>query len=178
MPVYLMTAHAYRSWPEDHGRGYMQRGEGLKKSAPKLAAHRAAKARFAEASFDREAQLIMHEAVLEIAKERGVRLHAFATCPTHGHALYSFRSPACTCGASKVCRKGCPAKVFAEDVFVRMKRKMGQRIAQLRNTRGRPWLSRGWDTKPVRNRKHFDYLITEYLPSHQTDQAGICRIYR
>jgi hypothetical protein len=178
MPVYFMTAHSYRSWSENHPRGFVQRGQGLKRPSAKLAAHRQGKARFEEARFDRGAQLMLHEVVVEIARERDVRLHAFASCPTHGHALFSFRSPACTCGALKLCRKGCPAKAYAEEVFVRMKRKMGQRIAQLHATDGRPWFSRGWDTKPVRDKKHFDYLIGEYLPAHEIEQAGICRVYR
>ena len=30
MPVYLLTAHAYRSWHEDHRKGYVQCEQGLK----------------------------------------------------------------------------------------------------------------------------------------------------
>lgn len=173
----MMTAHAYRSWSEDHPNGFIQRREGLKKPSTKLAALRAAKARFEKARFELDAQIVLHEVVLEISKEFEMRLHAAATCPTHVHVIYSFRSPACTCGAAKHCRKACPAKIFAEEIFVRMKRKMGQQIAQLKKTSGRTWFSRGWDTTPVRNRGHFDYLTTEYLPKHEQEQAGICRIY-
>ncbi|HEY1684815.1 MAG TPA: transposase [Tepidisphaeraceae bacterium] len=177
MPVYMMTAHAYRSWPEDHPRGYVQRREGLKKSLANLAAFRAAKARFNEARFDMDMQMALHEVIPQIADEFEIKLHATATCPNHIHVIYSFSSPACTCGATKHCRRGCAAKVFGENVFVRMKRKMGQRIAQLKQTSGRKWFSRGWDTTPVRNRRHFEYLIREYLPQHEREQGGICRVH-
>jgi len=178
MPVYLLTAHAYRSWREDHPRGYVQRGEGLKEPSERLADWRARRAHFDEARFEREMQEALHEVVVTIAREKQVRLHACCTCPTHVHALISFRSPACTCGSSaKHCRKNCPGKARADDVMVRIKRKMGQTLAKRMNTCGRPWFSRGWDTQPVKNREHFNHHLTEYLPRHESEQAGIFRKY-
>ncbi|HEY7120761.1 MAG TPA: transposase [Tepidisphaeraceae bacterium] len=178
MPVYTLTAHAYRSWREDHPRGYVQRGEGLKESNPGLAVWRAGHARNDEARFERDLQEELHRVVVDIAREKEVRLHACATCPTHVHCLISFRSPACRCGAlMKHCRKGCPARARADDVMVRMKRKMGQALAKLRGTCSRPWFSRGWDCTPVKNEGHFDYLVTEYFPEHETEQEGIFRGY-
>jgi hypothetical protein len=61
--------------------------------------------------------------------------------------------------------------------MIRMKRKMGQALAKLHGTCGRRWLSRGWDTTPVKARPHFDHLRTEYLPEHEIEQAGIFRKY-
>ena len=40
MPVYLATVHAYGSWQEDHPKGFVQHGEGLKDPSPGLAAWR------------------------------------------------------------------------------------------------------------------------------------------
>jgi hypothetical protein len=176
MPVYMLTAHAYRSWREDHPRGYIQRGDGLKDPNPQLAAWRSRHATDDEARFEREAQITLHAVAVEIAREKAVRLHACATCPTHVHCVISFRNPACTCGASmKYCAPDCPARGRADDVMIRMKRKMGQVLATLHGTCGRRWFSRGWDRTPVKARPHFDYLMTEYLPKHQTEQAGIFR---
>jgi REP element-mobilizing transposase RayT len=178
MPVYLLTAHAYRSSREDHPKGYVQRREGLKEPTPRLAAWRANHADFPPIRFDQEMQKLLHEVTIEIATEKKVRLHAGATTPTHVHALVSFQSPACTCGApSQHCHQTCPAKKRADATMTRMKQKMGQQLAQLRQTSGRPYFSRGWDTQPVKNQRHFDHLTTEYLPDHETTQAGIYRLY-
>jgi REP element-mobilizing transposase RayT len=178
MPVYHLTAHAYRSWREDHPRGYVQRGEGLKEPSKPLADWRARRANFDEARFEREAQEWLHPIVVAMALEKEVRLHACATCPTHVHVLISFRSPACTCGVDvEHCFKTCPGRMRADDVMIRMKRKMGQRLAQGMETCRRPWFSRGWDTSPVKNLRHLNYLVTEYLPEHETGQEGIFRRY-
>ncbi|MDB5322896.1 MAG: hypothetical protein JWN40_4527 [Phycisphaerales bacterium] len=178
MPVYFLTVHAYRSWREDHPKGYIQRDEGLKEPAPRLAAWRANHAHFPEARFDPTMQELLHKVIQECAIEKQIKLHACSTTPTHVHPLISFQSPACTCGASAAhCHKNCPAKTRADDVTTRMKRKMGQQLAKLKQTSGRPYFSRGWDTRPVKNKKHFDYLVTEYLPKHEPEQAGIFRLY-
>ena len=178
VPVYMLAAHAYRSWREDDSRGYVQRGEGLREPSRGMAIWRAGRAGDDEARFESDLQEELHRVVVEIAREKSVRLHGCATCPTHVHCVISFRSPACTCGVSaKFCAKDCPARTLADDVMVRMKRKMGQALAKVRGTCGRPWFSRGWDRKPVRGRGHFDYLMTEYLPEHESGQAGIFRGY-
>jgi hypothetical protein len=178
MPVYLLTMHAYRSWREDRPEGYVQRGEGRMLPNESLARWRAERASHPEARFERDVQQTMHEIIALIAAERHVRLHACVTTPTHVHVLMSFRNPACTCGASEHCRRGCEGKEHAETVIVRMKRKMGQAVAQKMGTRGRPWFSRGWDATPVRTQDHFDHLMEVYLPGHEAEQAGIFRAIR
>ena len=94
MPVYLLTAHAYRSWREDHPRGYVQRGEGLKEPSTPLAEWRAQRAHFEEVRFERGMQEWLHPIVVAMAEEKEVRLHVCATCPTHVHIVVSFLSPA------------------------------------------------------------------------------------
>ena len=162
--------------PESHPLGFIQRRKGLHKTLWKIHRYfqRAEIARSPEARFDKALQLAFHEVIPEICTERAVKLHAAATCPTHIHVIYSFKNPACTCGAPKFCRKGCPAKSHTEKVFTRLKQKLGQSAAKLNQTQNRPWLSRGWNTTPIRNREHLNYLLTEYLPKHETEQHGIC----
>jgi hypothetical protein len=126
MPVYLMTSHAYRSWSEDHPKGFIQRDQGLQSTNDELAAWRAEHSNHEPAKFPREAQELLLDVVETIAAERKVRLHGASATQTHVHKLISFRSPACTCGASDHCNRGCPARTFAEEVITRMKRKMGQ----------------------------------------------------
>ena len=173
MPVYLLTSHAYRSWREDHPLGYVQRRQGLKGPSEALAQHRAARAKHEPVRFEAGIQHLLHRTVDVIARENEVRLHACATCPTHVHTLISFRSPACTCGASEHCFPDCNAREFAEGAITRLKRKMGQALAKAKGTVGRPYFSRGWDLTPVRGREHFDYLMEVYLPDHEKTQAGV-----
>lgn len=84
--------------------------------------------------------------------------------------------PRMYCGAAKHCRGRCAGRNFAEKVIVRMKQKMGQAIAKSEQTTGRHWFSRGWDMTPVRNRAHFDYLVTSYLPKHASQENGVVRV--
>jgi hypothetical protein len=177
MAVFVGTVHAYRSWREDDPRGHVQRGEGLRKPNASRAKWRAEHARNEPARFDRALQEIFVRVVEEIIKEFDFRLHAQSATRTHLHVLMSFRSPACTCGASKYCLASCPARQLTEKYLARLKRKLGQAAAKHHNTKRRPWLSRGWDITPVRNRDHFNYLVEEYLPKHAIVEQGIVRVY-
>jgi hypothetical protein len=177
MPVYLGTSHAYRSWDEDHPKGYMQRDEGLKPPSEGLQRWRSEHAKHEPMKFTVDQQRLLHEVVVMISEERLVRLHASATVTTHVHKLFSFRSPACTCGASEFCAPGCAGRQLAERFMTRVKQKMGQQLAKQADTSGRPWFSRGWDLTPVRDRAHFDHLIETYLPDHERFQGGIFRKY-
>jgi hypothetical protein len=177
MPVYLITSHAYGSWSEDHPNGYVQRDEGLKPSAPGLAKWRDDHSSHGPAEFDHDSQLAILDIVEQITAEKQTHLHGAAATKTHVHKLISFRSPACTCGATNYCKPDCAARVFAEKVATRLKQKMGQAVAKLNSTNGRPWFSRGWDLSRVADKAHFDYLLGTYLPKHATRENGIVRIY-
>jgi hypothetical protein len=177
VPVYLLTAHAYLSWREDDPLGYVQRREGLREPSVALARDRLQRARHPEVRFERAMQVLLHRVCAEIALERKVTLHAQATCPTHVHVLVSFRSPACTCGAVNHCARDCDARQFADQTMARMKRKMGQALAEHGATRNRPWFSRGWDRTKVSGNEHFTHLIATYLPDHGNAQGKIFRRY-
>lgn len=176
VPVYLITTHAYRSWSEGNPRGYVQRGQGLQKTNESLARWRSANAREAPARFSGDAQKMIAQVVSEIAVERNVRLHAHAATATHVHVLVSFKSPACTCGASRFCAKGCEARRFVEAFTTRLKQKMGQAVAKVNGTSGRQWFSRGWDLTRIRDREHFDYMVSKYLPRHAGRERGVVHI--
>jgi hypothetical protein len=177
MPVYMATVHAYRSWSEEHPFGYVQRGEGLKPPSPNLARYREDHSNHPPARFEGAMQQALIEVVAAIVEERELRLHATTTTPTHVHVVISFRSPACTCGASDHCYANCGARAHVESFLARLKRKMGQCLAKMMNTRGRPWLSRGWDITPVRRPEHLEHLLSVYLPKHESEQAGLFRRY-
>ena len=177
MPVYLLTVHAYRSWREDHPRGYVQHGKGLREPRPEPAQWRDGAAKHPPARFSPAQQTALQATAELIASERGARLHSLATCSTHVHLLLSFADPPCTCGTAEHCRRGCPARKHVESITTRCKQKMGQRLARDAGTRGRPWFSRGRDVTPVRGREHFDHLIADYLPDHEQTQGGLFRRY-
>jgi hypothetical protein len=174
VPVYLITIHAYRSWSEGNPRGYVQRGQGLQKTNERLARWRADNARQEPARFSGEVRNVISRVVDDIAVERKVRLHARAATGTHVHVLISFGIPACTCGASKFCGKGCEARRFVEAFTIRLKRKMGQAVAKFNETSGRQWFSRGWDLTRIRDREHFDFMVGKYLPRHEGREGGLC----
>jgi REP element-mobilizing transposase RayT len=178
MPVYLITMHAYRSWNEDDPKGYVQRREGLKPSSKALAKWRATHARQSPARFTPETRAVIADVVVQISDERKVRLHAQSVTSTHVHALISFESPACTCGASDYCYAQCEARAHTEKLIARLKQKMGQAVAKHMHTTGRQWFSRGSNISPVRNRDHFNFLCETYLPRHQGREEGIVHIYK
>ena len=178
MPVYLLTVHAYRSWSEGHSRGYVQHNDGLQPASSELACWREAQANHPPARFDRDAQRALIEVTLAIVQEKQLRAHASVATQTHVHVVVSFRSPNCTCGNPKNhCNRGCAARGFAEEVIVRMKRKMGQALAKMNGTSGRPYFSRGWDLTRVKDRQHFDFLIETYLPKHAEVENGVVEMY-
>ena len=177
MPVYLVTVHAYGTWSEDHRSGYVQRADGLKPPSERQARWRREQARHDPAEFTLNLQAVILTVAEDIARERDVTLRASTATKTHAHELISFRSPACTCGASEHCRAGCTARAHAEAVLTRMKQKMGQAIAKHEGTKGRPWFSRGWDLTPVRDREHFDHHLATYLPKHATREGGAVKVY-
>ena len=88
MPVYLITAHAYRSWSEGDPKGYVQRGEGLMPPSSALARYRARKAKHPEVRFEGEMQQVLNFVIESIVPEKGAKLHACVTCPTHVHILF------------------------------------------------------------------------------------------
>ena len=177
MPVYLITIHAYRSWSEADPRGYVQRGEGLKPTQPRLARHRADAARFDPVRFEMAEQQLIREQTETQCDECGWRLHACATTPTHAHLLVSFREPLCECETLRHCHAHCTAHREARRRMSTIKRRLGLSLAKSRGTSGRPYWSRGMDVTPVRNPEHFDHLCRAYLPRHETTEAGTFRRY-
>lgn len=177
MPVYLLTAHAYRSWREDDPRGYVQHGEGLKSPDAERARWRERAAKQPPVRFELAAQAAMQGEVPVVTKAEHVTLYAVATCPTHVHTLVAFETPPCTCDGGRYCLAECPGRDRADNVMTRIKQCLGRRLALEANVRGRRWFSRGGDVTPVRNREHLRHLLSEYLPDHEVTQGGVCRAY-
>ncbi len=155
MPVYLFTLHAYRSWRPDHPRGYVRRGQGILPPDSKMAKHYDAAAAQPPVRFTDEHQHILIQGALDIASRRRWRIHAIGNEPTHIHILVSWRH-----SDQRTTWK------FVHDTF---KRLLGMMLTQhfkpsARRTR---WFARKGSRKRVRDRAHFDYLMTTYLPNHR-----------
>lgn len=197
MPVYHLTFHAYGTWNEDHPKGYVQRGQGLKPPSPELNRARRALQKQPPARFDPPHHPVIQNAVRDTLQHRRLRPHGLAITPTHLHLIFSFPHPLCTCttprspgspgnvsGAPPTvsgacpqhCRPTCPARVHAESAARRLKKDVGFALADDASTRGRKWLSRGWDLTPVRTPPHLAHLLTHYLPQHES-QAGTVTLF-
>jgi hypothetical protein len=147
MPCYLFTYHAHGSWMPDHPRGYVRRHEGIlapdKSMAVKYRANMAADA----VSFDAEVQRLLIDEVLIASDFQKFRCHYIAMEPTHLHLLVSWT----------IARdwKTVRAKV-RESLTRRLNRELGSQ----------DWFSKSPSRKQVKERKHFDYLVSTYLPRH------------
>ena len=148
MPCYLFTFHAYCSWMPDRPRGYVRRHEGILPSDQGMAKRYRNNAKDDPAKMLADCQLAAIEILCEGVKHIDCRLHFVATDETHVHALVSWRGPR-TWQQNRASLK--------KALTIRMKEKVGNRR----------WLSEGASRKQVRDRTHFDYLVTQYLPSHR-----------
>lgn len=175
MPVYLATVHSYRSWREDHPKGFIQHDDSWQPANPRLAAWRDDHAKQLPNFFPRERFSMLLDVAAEIAHEQIVRLHACSVTTTHVHQLVSFHEPECICQGAEHCHGDCPGRERVELVLTRYKRIAGCRLAKAADVRGRKWFSHGWNISPVRAREHFEYLVTTYLPKHERE-GGLVRI--
>lgn len=148
MPVYLFTFHAYRSWMPDRSAGYVRRGEGVMKPDPEIAKRYADRATAPPATFTPQVQAAILAELRDGAPRQDYRVHAVAVDPTHVHVVVSWAD---THDPVRV-RSGIKSSITR-----RLKQDCG----------GRPWLSKHGSRKRVKAKKHFDHLVTTYLPSHR-----------
>src|SRR5579862_2305999 len=147
MPVYHITLHAYRSWSAAHRCGYVEHGKGIKPPNSRLANLRDAIATQEPSSFKGDVQSAVIHHSYEICSTRSWRLHALGTETTHLHLLVSTVQ-----------------FVRAVEIAAKIKNILSLLLNQSLNSPGRKWFVRGQSTKPVKARKHFDYLVTEDFP--------------
>jgi len=150
MPVYMFTFHAYGSWMPDHPRGYAQRGAGILPPDSGMADRYRRRMKQPETTFTRARQRILVEGSIDIGERRSWRPHAVGTDRTHVHILMSWTDQK-------------TAWPFVRDT---LKRLLGMMLSQAEDVRGVRWFSRKGSRKRVRDRGHFEYLITSYLPDH------------
>lgn len=161
MPVFLITLHAYRSWNADNPKGYVRRdGQGIHRRNDAVAIARDAVATQPAAVFERAKHGLILEAAREVATRRGWKLHAAAITPTHIHLLLSWSG-----------------YLDADIAAAKFKSIIGITLSKHAGVTGKRWFSRGQSAKRVKDRAHFDYLVTSYLPNHE-HQGGAFRRWK
>lgn len=154
MPVYHFTFHAYRTWRPDDAKGYVKRNRGVLPPDSQMAKWYDDAAAQPPAMFDDEHQQVLVDGVLDIAARRDWRVHIIATDTTHLHILMSWDDDVCEWK-------------FVHD---KLKQLLGMMLSKHFDVRGRKWFVRKGSRKRVKDRAHFEYLMTEYLPSHRGRQ--------
>lgn len=149
MPAYLFTFHSYRSWNADHPRGFVQTGRGIQPPNAALARYYDRQAKQEPVHFNTQQQRTILWIAWDACNNRTWRLHAVAFEPTHTHILVSWQSA----DTWQVVRK-------------KLKNLISWALSREFGRAGRRWMVRGASRKRVRDRSHFDYLVTTYLPRH------------
>ncbi len=150
MTAYLFTLHAYRSWNADDPRGYVQKGRGV--LMPDIAQARIydSLAKQAPVLFMPVHQQILLGIVWDACRRRNWRLHFVACEPSHIHLLVSWH-------------EFDPWQRVRGKLKNLMARELGRQLA----LPGYRWFSDEGSRKRVRDRRHFDHLMRQYLPRHR-----------
>lgn len=148
MPCYLFTYHAHGSWMPDNPRGYVKRGQGILPPDERMAAKYRGNLKQQAVSFDAKIRgLLIAEA--EVAcSHQDLRCHFIATEPTHIHVLVSWTMDRTW-----------------EVVRAKLRESLSRRLN--REFDRREWFSKSPSRKRVKDREHFKYLVTKYLPKHR-----------
>jgi hypothetical protein len=147
MPCYLFSYHAYASWLPDRQRGYVRRGQGILPPDREMAEHYRQNMTQDVVRFDDAVQRHMVEELLAASEHQQMRCHYVSTEPTHVHVLVSWT----------INRKW-------EVVRAKLRESVTRRLN--REVRRQEWFSKSPSRKRVKDRGHFDYLMTEYLRKH------------
>jgi len=147
MPCHLFTWHTYGSWLPDRSQGYVHWSRGREQANTALAqCYRKQQKDFTAELTDPLQKEVIAE-LIETARLVEFRLHFVAADPTHVHVLAS----------------------WADDrSWERLKRSIRRSMSvRLNRWRRRKWFSRGGNSRRVESQKHFDHLVSSYLPAHQ-----------
>ena len=139
---------AYRSWNADNPNGYVKRGHpGILAPDTHIARSRDRLATQPPVVWDDQHQYLIIAIITDMCAKETWRLHGIATTATHVHVVASSRQE-------------------IEPVVVqrRMKQLLGKRLSDGTGKKGGRWLSRGGIPTPVKDSKHLNYLLKQYLP--------------
>jgi REP element-mobilizing transposase RayT len=86
----------------------------------------------------------------DVCANRGWRLHAVATEPSHVHLIVSWKQ-----------------FIPWQEVRQRIKNVLSYLLGRVMSQNGRQWFVREGSRKRVLDREHFDHLIRQYFPRHR-----------
>jgi hypothetical protein len=147
MPCYLFTYHAYGSWMPDRTLGYVKRNRGILAADASMARKYERIMNDKPVLFDESAQETILVSILESRAKQSFDAHFIATDPTHVHLLLAWRD---------------------SRTWLRMRSSIKRSQSHRLNMElgRRDWFVEGGSRKRVKDREHYDYLVTHYLPKH------------
>ena len=148
MPCYLFTFHAYRSWMPDRRQGYVKPKRGILPPDSNMADRYRRAAKYDPVIFDPDQQCLIIETILEACAVLQCQACFVSAEPTHVHVLVSWRP---------------------DRPWLRIRSSLKSALTRTLNGRysRRPWFSENASRKRVRDRRHFNYLVNDYLPAHR-----------
>ncbi len=149
MPCYLFTYHGYGTWMPDRPQGYVHRTNGLQPRNQAMAEKYRQRQREPVVAFTPQMQALLVETARAAGGFIAATVHAVATDPTHVHVLVSWRD------------EGRTWKSARASIRSAMSRKLNETYER------RTWFADTPSRKQVKDRAHFDHLVTTYLPKHR-----------
>lgn len=148
LPCYLFTYHAYGSWMPDRNRGYVKRKNGVLPADHDMARRYRDNATFTPVKLEHAHQRVLIDTSLVAADATDCTLQQAATDDSHLHVLWTWND---------------------ERTWQSRRRSLKTALTlQMKATFGpRPWLTENASRKRVKDRAHYDYLISQYLPGHR-----------
>jgi hypothetical protein len=147
MPCYLFTYHAYGSWMPDRKQGYVKRRRGILSTDVAMAEKYRTSMKESAVIFGSVTQLAIIDSLIDSQKRQEFECYYIATDSTHVHILLGWRDE----------REWLHMRSI---IKCSISRRLNQECGR------RTWLVEGGSRKRVKDRAHFDYLVTRYLPRH------------
>jgi hypothetical protein len=147
MPVYLFTYHGKGTWMPDHRKGYVRRKQGVLPPDPGAAAAYRAAQKDDVVFFSADMQQLLVDTARGTEPYLQATVHSVFSEPTHVHVLMSWRHDR-------------EWKSMRSSVKTALTKALNAAIER------REWWVDSSSRKRVRDREHFDYLITAYRRKH------------
>ena len=144
MPVVHYTQHAYGSWMPDRPRGYVHHDRGLLPTDVAMAEQYRNRQRHPPTTFCSDAQRL----ILDAAEPQRAVVYSVATDREHLHVAFGYRLERTWDAACRSLRQSLTRRLNA-------------------GFKRRPWFTKKFDRRPVRDIGHLRHLAEEYHPSHR-----------
>jgi hypothetical protein len=147
VPCYLLSYHGYGTWLPNRPRGYVHRGDGILPPDKGMGELYRGNMKQDAVRFNRAIRQQLIDGSIEACEHQQLRCHFIATEPTHIHV---------------------PASWIHDRMWQLVRRQIRGNLTRRLNQalKRQEWFSKSPSRKRVKERPHFDYLMTDYLPKH------------